>query len=119
MLRSLLKLLLRRAPAPPVVTGLVVAPANIPVPANDPTPITPPVKVRIMTTRTVLRFSRNDTLALPGTTVTTRNNAEMKVARVEQKPPYVICVYRGRRLAVRADNIGCYWAEVSDLANDR
>lgn len=112
MLRTLLKRLLGHTvnPAP---TGLVADPANIPVPqqaANDPTPSWVP----LMTVRHVLRRSRNDTLVLPGSTVVTKKGAEMKLARVEQKPPYAICVYRGRKLAVRPDNIDCYWAEVSE-----
>jgi|SRR5215813_2273329 len=105
MLR-LLKRLLGRTPTP-APTGLVVAPANIPVPS-------PPIKVALMTTRDVLRLCRNDTLVLPGSTVTSKNNAEMKVARAQQKPPYVVCVYRGRRLLVRADSIGCYWTQTSE-----
>lgn len=113
MLRTLLKRLLGRPPNP-VEPGLIAVPSNIdipvPPPANDPQPY----RVPLMTMRDVLRRSRNDTLVLPGTTVTTRRGAEMKVARVAQKPPYVICVYRGRRLAVRPDSIDCYWAQVSE-----
>lgn len=114
MLRTFLKRLIGRTP-PPVETGLIAVPANIPVPhlpANDPTP----THVPLMTMRTVLRHIRNDALVQPGSTVVTKNNAEMKVARgVTQKPPYVVCVYRGRRLSVRPDSIGCYWTEVSDI----
>ena len=99
-------------PSNPVPAGLVVPPTNIPVPvaANDPTP----ARVELMTTRAVLRYVRNDGAVLPGSTVVTKNNAEMRVARAEQKPPYVICVYKGRRLAVRAENCGCYWTTVSE-----
>lgn len=112
MLKTLLQKLLRRDP-PPAPTGLVADPVNIPVPqlpANDPTPS----YVQLMTTRHVLRRRLNDTLVMSGATVTTKNNATMKVAHVEQKPPYVVCVYRGRHLSVRADSIGCYWTQVSE-----
>jgi hypothetical protein len=113
MLRTLLKRLMRRNP-PPVETGLLADPANIPVPhhpANDPAP---PYHVPLMTLRNVLRRHLNNTLVLPGSTVITKNGAEMKVARTTQKPPYVICVYRGRHLTVRADSIDCYWDQVSE-----
>jgi hypothetical protein len=113
MLRTLIKRLMGLNP-PPADTGLIAVPANIPVPqpANDPTP----VHVPLMTLRDILRHNRNDTLVQPGSTVVTKNGAEMKVARgVTQKPPYVVCVYRGRRLSVRPDSIDCRWDQVSDL----
>jgi len=113
MITEFLKRLLRRNP-PPASTGLIAVPANIPVPqppANDPTPI----KVRLMSSRPVLRFVRNDATVLPGSTVVTRNKVEMKVARADQKPPYVVCVYKNRRLVVRAETIGTYWTTVEDI----
>jgi len=110
MLRTLIKRLFSKTPAP-VEPGLIAVPTNIPVAE----PVREPFHVPLMTLRNVLRRNRNDTLVLPGTTVVTKNGAEMKVARVPQKPPYVICVYRGRRLSVRADSIDCRWDTVSDL----
>jgi hypothetical protein len=114
MLRTLLKRLIGRTPTTPVETGLLAVPTNIPVPpqpAND----GPPYHVPLMTLRDVLRHRRNDTLVQAGSTVVTKNGAEMKVARLTQKPPYVLCLYRGRRLAVRPDSIDCYWDQVSEL----
>lgn len=106
---SFLRKLLWKGPATltPVEPGLIAVPANIPVPANDPTP----QRVELVSTRTVLRHSRNNMLVLAGTTVLTTNNVTMQVARIEQKPPYVICIHKGRRIAVRPDTISCYWAE--------
>jgi len=112
MLRTLLKRLMRRDPTP-APTGMIATPANIPVPTNPANDPTPPY-VRLLTTRDVLRRNRNDTLVMSGAKVVTKNGAEMKLAPVTQKPPYVICVYRGRRLAVRAENIECYWDKVSE-----
>lgn len=113
MWTKLFQKLLGRTNPTPVPTGLIADPANIPVlqqPANDPTP----ARITLTTTRDILRFRRDDRLALPGSKVVTRNSVEMRVARIVQKPPYVICVYKGRRLAVRAENCGLYWTTVSE-----
>lgn len=108
MLRTFLKRLLGKPPNP-APTGLVVAPANISVPEN-----LTPSRVPLITIKHVLRRNHGGTLVLAGTTVHTKKNIQMRVASVEQKPPYVICNYNGRRLAVRPDTIDCHFAVVSE-----
>jgi hypothetical protein len=106
MLRTLLKRLLGRE-------------GGMPLPDTPPQFVdTPPAElygpVQPVRKRHVLRRNLNGTLVLPGTTVMTQNNAMMKVAGGEQKPPYVRCIYRNRRLVVLPQNIGCHFDTVTE-----
>lgn len=110
MLRTFLKRLLGRDLPPPDNPLLVDTDENFvgpPRPANDRLPVT-------FHTRHVLRRNVNASLVMAGTTVITQNNAMMKIASGEQRPPYVRCIYRNRKLAVLPQTIGCHWDTVTE-----
>ena len=106
MLKKLFARLMGHPPNP-VPAEVVTHPVTVSAPpANDPLPL--------VNTRPALRHIRNNMVVLGGSVVITANNVQMRIASGEQKPPYVICIYRGRRIAVRPDTIACYWAVAAE-----